>query len=255
MPTCPKCFEVNPPGAKTCRQCKADLERTATTCLAGLHTMDPTWTECAYCKAEGRLADSAPTSRARRETVVESPAGPGGRRETVVESSSSSTGRRETVVESGFASSATGFAGTGKASGSQRRKTEFYAPPAEPASEGTDRPRAAGRKIVGVLITYTWNPDGQIFPVREGRNWIGRDPEKCDIAVLEDETLSAINSHITFRKNFVIGDNVSMSGTDVNGEPVEEQFHPLENYATVRTGATHWIFIVASPGQSSAPGK
>jgi len=256
MSTCPKCFEVNPPGAKVCRQCKSNLQISSTTCAAGLHTMDPTWTECAYCKAEGRLSDSAPASRVRRETVVENPAGAGGRHETVVESSASVVGRRETVVESPFASPATGFDAAGKGSGSQRRKTQFYTPPDEQASEdGMERPRAAGRKIVGVLITYTWNPDGQIFPVREGRNWIGRDPEKCDIAVPEDETLSAINSHITFRKNFVIGDNVSMSGTDLNGEPVEEQFRPLENYATIRTGATHWTFIVASPGQSSVAGK
>lgn len=244
MKTCPKCFEVNPQNAKVCRQCKADLERVTATCPAGIHTMDPTWTECAYCKAEGRLS----VSRGRRETVVESLEGYGGRRETEVESPSSLGGIRENTPAGQVAPLGSVM---GSSSGSQRRKTQFYAPPTESASEDKgERPRIAGRKIVGVLITYTWDPDGQVFAVREGRNWIGRDQEKCDIAVPEDETLSAINSHITFRKNFVIGDNVSMSGTDLNGEPIEEQFRPLENYATIRTGATHWTFIIANPGRS-----
>lgn len=158
------------------------------------------------------------------------------------------------MVEGDFAPRSQGFDAT-STGGSERRKTQFYAPPAQGAAEGEgERPRAAGRKIVGVLITYTWHPDGQIFPVREGRNWIGRDPAKCDIALPEDETLSAINSHITFRKSFVIGDNVSMSGTDLNGEPVEEQFRPIENYAKIRTGATHWTFMVVSPGSSGPEG-
>jgi hypothetical protein len=108
----------------------------------------------------------------------------------------------------------------------------------------------AGRKIVGVLITYSWKPDGQMFPVREGRNLIGRG-EECDIRVLEDSTLSQVNSHITFRKSFVLGDMVSMSGTDLNGEPVEEQFRPLGNYAQIRTGSTRWLFVMLDQPQAA----
>jgi hypothetical protein len=36
---------------------------------------------------------------------------------------------------------------------------------------------------------------------------------------------------------------VSMSGTDLNGVPIEEQFVPLQNYARIRTGSTHWTFV------------
>ena len=241
MKVCPKCYEENPSDAKFCRQCKADLEQTAGTCPAGLHTMDPSWTECAYCKAEGVVsgASSAGARPARRETVVES-AEPAGRRVTVAENDSAPYTPQPTFDDP-------------LQSPSSRQKTRF-SPAGVPgnAARGATTPErtqtaAVARKIVGVLITYTWHSDGQIFPVREGRNLIGRDAEKCDIAIPEDDTLSGINSHITFRKNFVIGDNVSMSGTDVNGEPVEQQFQPLDNYATIRTGSTHWTFIAINP--------
>lgn len=98
-------------------------------------------------------------------------------------------------------------------------------------------------------MTYSWKPEGQLFPVREGRNLIGRGAE-CDISIPDDPTLSNVNSHITHRKSFVIGDMVSMSGTDLNGAPIEEQFVPLPNYSTIRTGSTHWTFM--SIQQSSA---
>ena len=96
------------------------------------------------------------------------------------------------------------------------------------------------------MLTYTWRPEGQIFPVREGRNLIGRNPE-CDIAIPEDPHLSDTNSHITYRKNFTLGDMVSMSGTDLNGVPVEDNFVKLPNYAQIRTGSTHFTFIIAEP--------
>ncbi|HEY1263778.1 MAG TPA: DUF805 domain-containing protein [Terriglobales bacterium] len=121
-------------------------------------------------------------------------------------------------------------------------KTQFMSAPAD-HREHFDRISPDGRKIVGFLVSYTWQQDGQIFPVREGRNLIGRDAQQCDIAVPQDETLSEINSHITFRKKFVIGDMMSMKGTELEGQAVEEQFRPLHNYARIRTGSTEWTFI------------
>jgi hypothetical protein len=111
---------------------------------------------------------------------------------------------------------------------------------------GTQTTPAAVRKVIAILVTYSWKPEGQIFPVREGRNLIGRGPE-CDIHVPEDPMLSQVNSHITFRQNFVLGDMVSMSGTDLNGSPLEEQFRPLDNHAAIRTGSTRWHFVIVDP--------
>lgn len=136
-----------------------------------------------------------------------------------------------------------------------RRGSTVYMPPQQNPAAGRAAPVAplqAARKIVAVLVTYSWKPEGQMYPVREGRNLIGRG-EECDIHVLEDATLSQVNSHITFRQNFVLGDMVSMSGTDLNDQPVEEQFRPLGNYARIRTGSTHWIFVILDPAPAAPP--
>ncbi len=100
--------------------------------------------------------------------------------------------------------------------------------------------------MVAVLVTYSWKPEGQIFPIREGRNLIGRG-EECDIRIPEDAMLSQVNTHITFRQNFTLGDMVSMSGTDLNGTPVEEQFRPIENLSRIRAGATNLLFVIVDP--------
>jgi hypothetical protein len=141
------------------------------------------------------------------------------------------------------------------ASSGQRRKTVFVPPSAlaeeQAAEPAPQQPRRPERRVVGVLVTYSWKPEGQVFAVREGRNLIGRGSE-CEICVPEDGALSNINSHITYRKSFIIGDMVSMSGTDLNGQPIEEQFVPLPNYASIRTGSTHWTFIAIQPTPAAA---
>jgi hypothetical protein len=192
--------------------------------------MDSTWTECNICKNQAQpVAAVGP----KRETVSEGTPPP----------------RSVPMPQQSAPQPPPGAAAKG------RRVTRYAAPGMDPSSPSGSPsatgsgaiPRAGGRRIVGVLITYTWKPEGQLFPVFEGRNLIGRDPEQCEIAVPEDNTLSSTNTHITFRKSFVIGDMVSMSGTDVDGEPIEQQFRPLHNYATIRTGSTYWTFISAQP--------
>jgi len=97
-----------------------------------------------------------------------------------------------------------------------------------------------------VLISYSWTPEGQIFPIHEGRNFIGRDPD-CEVSVPQDQTMSGRNSHITYRQNFVVGDMVSMTGTDVDEIPIEEQFRSLANYSVIRAGSTYFTFIAIKP--------
>ncbi len=140
----------------------------------------------------------------------------------------------------------------------QRQKTQFYdSAPANlaGASGQAGAPAPAprfergpdARKIVGALITFSWRPEGQLFPVREGRNLIGSDPKQCDIALPEDDSLADVNSHITYRKSFTIGDMMTSGGTELDGKVIGEQFTPLENKAKIRTGATQWTFVVIGP--------
>ncbi len=129
-----------------------------------------------------------------------------------------------------------------------RRHTMFIGAPVDepPVVAGGPRPPqpappSAVRKIVAVLVTYSWREEGQLFPVYQGRNYIGTDP-KCEICVPNDATLSGINTSINHRGQFMISDKDSMSGTDLDGTPVTEGV-PLRNYATIRTGSTYWTFI------------
>jgi hypothetical protein len=120
--------------------------------------------------------------------------------------------------------------------------------PMTPDFAGTQHaaPVAPARRVLAVLVTYSWKPEGQIYPIREGRNLIGRGDE-CDVHVPEDPALSTTNSHITFRQSFTVGDLVSMSGTDVDGVPIEEQFRPLKNLAKIRAGSTNFLFVIVDP--------
>jgi pSer/pThr/pTyr-binding forkhead associated (FHA) protein len=93
-----------------------------------------------------------------------------------------------------------------------------------------------------VLVTYTWHPEGDLFPVREGRNLLGSSPE-CEISVLGDGHLSGRHAILLFRgKDFWIDDEKSMNGTFVHGESVEEK-QRLASGARILTGATEWLFL------------
>ena len=115
--------------------------------------------------------------------------------------------------------------------------------PRAPAVPGV----GAVRRIVGILITYSWEEQGQVFPVLEGRNLIGKDPAQCNICIPQDQTLSDVNSSIAYRSQFVIRDKDSMSGTFVDGGFVEAEPVPLRNYAKIRTGSTNWTFVAIQP--------
>ena len=253
MKTCPQCQTLNPPQANFCTACRAPLNLVPTHayCEKG-HAIDPNWTECYQCKAERQEAERAAFGGVppRMPTVIDQSTPAQVSRPTVMEGSIRI--QRDTLEPP--ARAATPVPPVPPAPEPVRRVTQFAASaPPPPAVQAAPPVTAAAaekkpvRRIVGVLITYTWRPEGQIFPIREGRNLIGRNPDKCDIVVTEDAHLSEVNSHITFRRSFTVGDMVSMSGTDLNGAPVEETYVRLPNYATIRTGATHWTFIEAQP--------
>ncbi len=274
MKLCPKCMEENDEAANFCTRCRAAFESAGKTVCPRGHIIDPTWTECPYCRLEqsapdaGMPAEGAPL---RKKTVVEGqqafgmsenaaapppppPPAPGfaGRPAAPPPASQSESSPHAPPVPPPPPPLQSASVG--------RRKTVFRPPssPSEGHPEGA-RPDASSaqippapqgatpaRRILGVLVTYSWRPEGQVFAVREGRNLIGRGQE-CDICVPDDSALSNVNTHITYRNSFVIGDMVSMSGTDLNGRAIEEQFVPLSNYASIRTGSTHWIFITIDP--------
>lgn len=96
-------------------------------------------------------------------------------------------------------------------------------------------------KIVGWLVTYTNNPDGEDFRLCEGHNRIGANPI-CDV-VLNDETVSGSHAIIVHRDGrCLIKDDLSRNGTYVNGKEISEAYN-LQTYDKIRIGNTTFIYV------------
>jgi hypothetical protein len=103
-----------------------------------------------------------------------------------------------------------------------------------------------GRRIVGVLMTWTWRSEGELFPVREGSNLLGTAPE-CEARISADLQMSGRHASIVHRPGgFWIDDENSMNGTFVDGSLVEEK-RRLPDSAVIRTGGTVWRFTALEP--------
>ncbi|MEK7834050.1 MAG: FHA domain-containing protein, partial [Acidobacteriota bacterium] len=94
--------------------------------------------------------------------------------------------------------------------------------------------RSSKGLLVGWLVSYANNPDGEDYRIYSGYNRMGANPV-CDI-VLEDETVSGSHAIIVYREGrFLIKDDLSRNGTYVNGREINEA-HPLQSYDQVRLG-------------------
>jgi pSer/pThr/pTyr-binding forkhead associated (FHA) protein len=103
---------------------------------------------------------------------------------------------------------------------------------------------AVGRKLVGLLITYDQNPNGDVHKIYEGRNLIGR-RATCDIPIPGDENMSSEHLLILYRDAegiFWAADQNSSNGTYINGEFVSERKRLGTNDIIV-TGATRFVFL------------
>jgi hypothetical protein len=108
--------------------------------------------------------------------------------------------------------------------------------------EGAMAAQAKG-KIIGWLISYNRNPDGEDFRVYSGYNRLGANPI-CDI-VIEDETVSGSHAILVYRDGrCLLKDDLSRNGTFVNGREISEA-HPLQNYDQIRVGNTYLTFVAA----------
>ncbi len=182
-------------------------------CPAGRHPMDPGWEVCPYCASESSKQQGDATRRSVEEPGIDPV------------SLSRERGRPLTGDE---------------APGEDLRdgRTVF-------GSEGTPP-----RRVVGVLVTYTWQPQGEVFLVREGSNLLGSSSE-CEIRVSADPRMSTRHACIVHRPGgFWIDDEKSMNGTLLDGEPVQEK-RRLPESAVIRTGETIWRFAALEPPPES----
>lgn len=128
---------------------------------------------------------------------------------------------------------------------STRQMGSVPAPDAKP-SKRSDAPR-----LVGFMVTYTWRPEGQHFPLFEGKNYIGAGNvsseaphRECDIHLTDDEDMSSEHALILYRQGgFVLFDQQSTNGTYVGDEMIPLQGIELADDVSIRTGNTRWIFM------------
>ncbi len=111
------------------------------------------------------------------------------------------------------------------------------------STEDVNKSLSSKGKLVGWLVSYAKNPDGEDFKLHAGYNRLGANPA-CDI-VVDDDTVSGSHAIIVFRDGrFLIKDDLSRNGTYVNNKEVTEA-HPLQSYDQVRLGNTAMTFVAA----------
>lgn len=218
---CPKCHTRNRDDAFICTKCGYRImivehrNSTPRSCPAGKHPMDPDWQACPYCGDP-----ETPTPDAARRV------------DNLLFIDDEATKSHEQPQHA------------------QRQSTRFEAGTLAVANQPLiqrSNQQAPGRRMVGVIVTYSWLPQGQVFPVFEGRNYLGKDPE-CEVRLVTDHSLSGKHAAIFYRgRYFTITDEKSMNGTYVNGAEAPITGMPLSNYDEIKTGATTWRFIIIEP--------
>lgn len=179
------------------------------------HHMDPNWVSCPYCESEQRSRE-----RSRGSDVVAS----SGERRTTVGDVPREDSRRETRAMSAAAEpQGSGYAGEGDT-----------------------------RRIMGVLVTYTWQDAGQLFVVREGKTYIGSGEisseafqRDCDVQIPEDRRMSGEHALILCRHGaYEVIDQATSNGTFLNGKLLRaNESTDIPNYAKIQTGSTVWTFL------------
>ena len=196
--------------------------RSGQVCPKG-HYMDPNWEVCPYCEAEER---SKKKSSNPEQSAKKQQASAGGARKTMVGQvpSEARGGGRETSAMPKMGS-------PGKGAG--------------PAQADT-------RRIVAIMISYTWHPEGEVYPVREGRNYIGADRigddpshRYCDIHVPDDEKMSGRHALILCRPGgYELIDEKSTNGTFLNGKMLHaNESKELPSQAEIRAGKTVFTYM------------
>lgn len=135
----------------------------------------------------------------------------------------------------------TGGGRSGHRSGSSPALAAVQPPPME-RTVAAAQVNAQKRYVVAWLVGLSGASRGESFPVRMGRNIIGRD-RRSDI-VIQDEQASAHHADLVFRpeeKRFILMDHNSTNGTYVNEMEIEPRRDLLAK-DVIRIGAQRFLF-------------
>lgn len=105
-----------------------------------------------------------------------------------------------------------------------------------------DSQAPAKRYVVGWLVGLSGSARGESFPVRMGRNVLGRD-QRSDISINDDQA-SAHHADLVFRpdeRRFILMDHNSTNGTYVNDSEIEPR-RDLQRDDVIRIGSHRFLF-------------
>ena len=222
-----------------------DIQQAGRYCSAG-HPMDPNWETCPRCAAE---------QRAREKTVLDTQGAAAGQPSGSTSMSDSKI-RRPTAVDDN------GTPAVQEPVGGARSARPPPATQSPPPASMQPAARWHERKIAGILVTFSWSPQGQLFVLYEGRNVIGsgrvesEDGRECDVMIEGDDMLSGEHAVILCRHGrYELVDRHSTNGTYMNDVFVEIPGVQLADGARITTGATVWTFRKidgAAPAQAAS---
>lgn len=112
-------------------------------------------------------------------------------------------------------------------------------------------PNGGGRKLVGLLVSYSQNAAGEVFKVYEGNTLIGREKSRCDIAFPNDTTMSREHLSIQYvaAKGRFAAESLGSNGSYINGQVYDklDKTFELKNNDIIILGATKFVFLAIPP--------
>lgn len=202
------------------------------TCPNG-HPMDPSWASCPRCEAESRVSEQSSLN------VAAAPANPNLNKESAPMSHNTTISSDEPPRQS-------------------PNGTRIDPEDGVPAPQ--NRSAVQQRKITGVLVSFTWDRQGDLFVLYEGRNVIGKGAVQseggrpCDVLITTDRTMSNEHAVILCRSGrYELFDRQSTNGTFVDDRFVESNGVELTDSAKIKTGATVWLIRKIESDSSGAP--
>jgi len=119
-------------------------------------------------------------------------------------------------------------------------------------AQGPGPAAAAGRRVVGWMISFDVNEDGQEYVIREGRNTLGRGRD-CDISIFYDEHVSSVHATIVYRNGtFKVRDEMTNNGTFLNGQDIGPgESAALTNGDVLRVGRCTFKLFLIDPEEAS----
>ncbi|MEO8034288.1 MAG: FHA domain-containing protein [Acidobacteriota bacterium] len=204
------------------------------------HFIDESWDLCPYCPAdqsEAEIPVVRPTRFGTHDAVTASPS-PASANQPATERSADAQPADRAPERRAISAPTT-------APRRDLTPASVQVPPMERtiAVQRLDANAQPKRYVVGWLIGLSGESRGESYPVRMGRNVLGRD-RRSDILINDDQA-SAHHADLVFRpeeRRFILMDHNSTNGTYVNEGEIEPR-RDLASQDIIRVGSHRFLFV------------